>query len=109
MKISKIISASIILLASSSSFAADGVSQNLSNAGKHSVVAVSKGAKASVQVGSAVIATPLIAAGVVGHASMDAGKALMNEAFGNEPLDVTDKTITAAPAPKKIMKAADRG
>lgn len=87
------------------SFADSGASQNGSAASKHSALAASHGTVASAKLGSAVIATPLIVVGAIGNASMQAGNALMENAVSTTPLEVTDKTITAAPSPAQIMKA----
>jgi len=80
-----------------------GASQNTSAASKHSALAVAHGSKASTQVASAVIATPLLVVGAVGHVSLKAGTALMEHAVTNEPLEITPKTITVAPSPKQVM------
>lgn len=86
------------------SFANSGASQNASAASKHSALAASHGTVASAKLGSAVIATPLIVVGAIGNVSLQAGNSLMNNAVSTTPLEVTDKTITAAPSPAQIMK-----
>lgn len=86
-------------------FANSGASENTSAASKHSALAVAHGSAASVKVASAVIATPLIVVGSVGVVSSGAGSALMESAIATTPLEITDKTITAAPSPAQMMKA----
>jgi hypothetical protein len=86
------------------SFADSGASKHGSEASKHSALATAHGLNASAKVGSAVIATPLIVAGAVGHISLEAGKALMENAVDCEPLEITEKTITTAPSPLEAMK-----
>ncbi len=93
-----------LTMTSLQSFANSGASQNASAASKHSALATSHGTVASAKLGSAVIATPLILVGVIGNASLQAGNALMENAVSTTPLEVTDKTITAAPSPAQIMK-----
>lgn len=94
----------ILAMTSLSAFAESGASQNASVASKHSALATSHGATAIVKIGSAVIATPLIISGSAGHVSLKVGTALMERAIETTPLEITDKTITAAPSPKKMMK-----
>jgi hypothetical protein len=96
-----------ILLTTTSlhSFAESGTSKNASAASKHSALAASHGTVASAKLGSAVMATPLLIIGVIGSVSQQAGKALMENALTTTPLEITEKTITAAPSPAQIMKA----
>lgn len=91
-------------LTATTSFANGGASQNVSAAGKHSALAVAHGTVATAKVGSAVLATPLIAVGFVGKASMTVGDELMGVAISNEPLEVTEKTITKSAPPAEMMK-----
>jgi len=98
-----------LTMTSLQSFANSGASQNASAASKHSALAASHGTVASVKLGSAVIATPLIVIGAVGNASLQAGNALMESAVSTTPLEVTDKTITSAPSPAQIMKVNKQG
>jgi len=81
-----------------------GSSKHASAASKHSALAASHGTVAIAKLGSAVIATPLIVAGAIGHVSLQAGLALMEKSVSTTPLEITDKTITAAPSPAQIMK-----
>ena len=94
-----------LTMTSLQSFADSGASQNASNASKHSALAAAHGTIASAKLGSAMIATPLIVVGAIGNVSLQAGNALMEKAVSTTPLEVTDKTITAAPSPAQIMKA----
>ena len=95
----------ILTTTSLQSFAESGASKNASAASKHSALAASHGTVASAKLGSAVLATPLIIIGAVGNVSLKAGKALMENALSTTPLEITEKTITAAPSPAQIMKA----
>ena len=97
----------LILLTTTSlqSFADSGASQNASAASKHSALAASHGTVASAKLGSAVLATPLIILGAIGNVSLKAGNALMENALSTTPLEITEKTITAAPSPAQMMKA----
>jgi hypothetical protein len=92
-----------LTITSMNSFANSGASNNASTASKHSALALSHGLVATAQLGSAVIATPLLIVGSIGHISMEAGKSLMENATGKQPLTITDKTIVTAPSPKQIM------
>jgi len=77
-----------------------------SKAGKHSVLAVGHGLASTAKVASAAVAVPLLVVGSVGVVSGAAGSALMTSAIGhNEPLTITEITITADPSPKAQMKA----
>jgi len=97
----------LILLTTTSvhSFAESGASQNASAASKHSALAASHGTVASAKLGSAVIATPLLIIGAIGNVSQQAANALIENAFATTPLEITEKTITAAPSPAQMMKA----
>lgn len=86
------------------SYADSGVSQNASAASKYSALAASHGTAASAKLGSAVVATPLIIVGVIGNVALHVGSALMKNAVATTPLEITEKTITAAPSPAQIMK-----
>jgi len=94
-----------LTMTSLQSFADSGASQNASAASKHSALAASHGTVASAKLGSAVIATPLIVVGAIGNVSMQAGNALRENAVSTTPLEVTNKTITAAPSPAQMMQA----
>jgi len=96
-----------ILLTTTSlqSFADSGASENASAASKHSALAASHGTVASAKLGSAVIATPLIIVGAIGNVSLKSGNALLKNALSTTPLEITEKTITAAPSPAQMMKA----
>ena len=93
-----------LTMTSLQSFADSGASQNASTASKHSALAAAHSTVASAKIGSAVVATPLIVAGAIGNVSLQAGNALMEGAISTTPLEITDKTITAAPSPAQIMK-----
>lgn len=104
MKLTNKVFAVLVASTSLHSYADSGASENGSAASRHSVLAAAHGTVASVQVGSAVIATPLLVVGSVGNVAGESGVKLLDMTFDNKPLEVTDKTITAAPAPKDAMK-----
>jgi hypothetical protein len=95
----------ILTTTSLQSFAESGASKNASAASKYSALAASHGTVTSAKLGSAIVATPLIIVGAIGSISLKTGKVLMENAFSNTPLEITDKTITAAPSPAQMMKA----
>lgn len=101
------INKAIILISSilfiSPTFANSGASNNISVASKHSALTVSHGALASVKVGSAVAATPLLVVGTIAEGSKKLGENLMEFATDDQAFEVTDKTITAAPSPAQAM------
>jgi hypothetical protein len=96
-------------LTSVTSLADSGASENASAASKYSALTASHGTLASAKLGSAVIAVPLIAAGASGNVALQAGGALMESATSVTPLQVTEKTITAAPSPAQAMKVNQQG
>lgn len=100
---------STALLFSANSSANSGASEHASVASKHSALSVYHGTKASVKIGSAVLAVPFVAAGAVGTLSMQVGTGLMDSAASNDEFEVTDKTITVAPSPMQIMNANKEG
>lgn len=104
MKTRNLVLTMILTVTSMQSFANSGASENGSAASKHSALAASYGTAASAQVGSAVIAIPLMAAGAVGQASGQLGTKLMENAIVDAPLTITEKTITITPSPKQMMK-----
>ena len=77
-------------------------SSHASRSAAHSIAA-------SGQVVSGVIAVPLMSAGVVGAASAQAGEALWDGATApaHGPLEISDETVTAGPAPDKAMLPKD--
>jgi len=95
-------------LTANSAFASDSVS-HASKASKHSVLAVSHGLASTAKVASAAVAVPLLVVGSVGVVSGAAGSTLMTSAINhNEPLTITEITITADPSPKAQMKSKTR-
>jgi len=93
---------------------AQGPSQNASKASEHSVKASGYGLASSAQVASATVAIPIIAVGSVGVASLSVGNALLDAASVTskatdkcEPLEISDKVITAGPSPQALMNEED--
>ena len=107
MKTRNIVLTMILTITSTQSFANSGGSTHASDASKHSALAASHGAAASAKIASAVVATPLIVAGSVGHVSQQIGTKLMENAIADGPLEITDKTITVTPSPKQMMNIAN--
>ena len=105
-----------LLLASFSSFAEPSANHS-SEASKHSALALSHGVVGSAQVGSAVVAVPLLVTGSVavgaGVASMELAEGASKIASSHakrvkhaEPvkLEVTEITITVDRSPADVMK-----
>ena len=89
---------------------AEGSARHTSQASKHSVLAVGHGALSTAKVASAVVAVPLVMAGSValtaGAASVHAGALIAESAskiHHHGPLVITETTITADPAPNKMI------
>lgn len=101
-KVTQFAFATVALMTSQSLLAADSLG-NAAASLNHSGKAVKHAAIASGQVVSGAVAVPLIAAGELGKASGKAGEALMNVATDNQPLEVTDITLTAEAAPAVVM------
>jgi hypothetical protein len=106
MKTRNLVLTMILTVTSMQSFANSGGSENGSAASKHSALAASHGTVASAQVGSAVVAIPLMVAGSVGQVSGQVGSKLMTNAIADGPLEITEKTITITPSPKQMMNIA---
>ena len=81
---------------------------HVSQAGKHSGLAVAHGTVSVGKAASAVVAVPLLATGSVmqgaGNISGAAGEKLMANATHKKALTVTELTITADAAPQDIMQ-----
>lgn len=101
-KVTQFALVTMALMTSQSLLAADSLG-NAAASANHSGKAIKHAAIASGQVVSGAVAVPLIAAGELGKASGKAGEALMNVATDNQPLEVTDITLTAEPAPAVVM------
>lgn len=73
----------------------------LGQSAAHSAKATGNALVGSAQVVAGVAAIPFKAGGVVGDASKAAGNLLWNVATGtqSQPLDVSEETVTAGPAP----------
>jgi hypothetical protein len=107
MKTRNLILTMILTVTSMQSFANSGGSENGSAASKYSALAASHGTVASAQVGSALVAMPLMIVGSVGQASGQLGSKLMASAIGDGPLEITEKTITVTPSPKQMMNISN--
>lgn len=88
---------------------AEGSTQHSGQASKHSVLAVGHGAVSTAKVASAVVAVPLLVAGslalTAGAASVQTGASIANSTSKHHhgPLIITETTITADPAPNKVI------
>jgi hypothetical protein len=109
MKLTTIALVFTLCITSVAAQATDSV-QHSGQASKHSVLAVGHGAMSTTKVASAVVAVPLVVAGSLavsaGTASLKAGKYIANSASNHHhhgPLVITETTITADPAPNKII------
>lgn len=86
---------------------ADGSVEHSGKASKHSVLAVAHGVTSTAKVASAVVATPLIAAGglslAAGSASVELGSKIADSRISRGPLVITDMTVTVDPAPNQVI------
>lgn len=89
---------------------AEGSTHHSGKASKHSVLAVAHGAVSTAKVASAAVAVPLVVAGSValtsGAASVKTGASIANSTSRHHhhgPLVITETTITADPAPNKVI------
>ena len=110
MNILKTLIVTSLVVSSFNSFAESGASDHASQASKHSALSVYHGSAATAKLGSAVVAVPLIVGGTV---ALSTGLALESSSQSttkvekNAPLKITEKTITAAPSPKEMMKTSN--
>lgn len=81
--------------------AADSV-QHSGKASKHSALATGHSAVTSVKVASVAVAVPLVIAGSAGVASIAAADSLDKKLTKADPIEITEITITADPAPNKV-------
>lgn len=79
-------------------------SQNASKAAEHSALAAGHSTVAGAQVVSAAVATPLVVLGEIGKAAGKTGEKMLDFAFDDAPLEISDDTIIADPAPRQHMQ-----
>ena len=75
-------------------------------ASKHSVLAVTDGAVSTAKVASVVVAAPLVVGGaslVTGSAIAESGQKVKGSHAHQGPLVISDKTVTADPAPNQVI------
>jgi hypothetical protein len=105
----KFINTLLVLTLSCSTLAvhADDSVSHSGQASKHSALAVVDGAVSTAKVASVVVAAPLV---VVGGASLATGSVLADSAnkvtnshVHQGPLVISDKTVTADPAPNQVI------
>ena len=86
---------------------AEGASHHSGQASKHSVLASTHTLASTAEVASAVVATPLIVAGgvslVAGSVVLEAGSSVAKSHAHHGPLVITEKTVTADPAPNQVI------
>jgi hypothetical protein len=89
---------------------ANDSTQHSGQASKHSVLAAGYGAASTAKVASAVVAVPLVVAGsmalTAGVASVHTGASIADATSKHThhgPLIITETTITADPAPNKVI------
>lgn len=82
--------------------AADSV-QHSGKAIKHSGLAAGTSVVSTAKVASIAVAVPLVVAGSAGVASIAAADSLDHKTKKAEPIEITEITITADPAPNKVM------
>ena len=100
------------LLALSLSFSAlavhaDDSVNHSGQASKHSALAVADGAVSTAKVASVAVAAPLVLAGgvslVTGSAIAESGQKMTSSHAHQGPLVISDKTVTADPAPNQVI------
>jgi hypothetical protein len=105
MKNKKAIFSILMAIGASQAFALPGGSaQHASKAVKHSGKALSHTVVSAGKVASGAVAVPLLVIGNLGPVSAAAGEALWDNATQQKPLTITDKTITADPAPQFALR-----
>jgi hypothetical protein len=105
MKNKKALLALLITIGASQAFAVPGGSaQHASKAVKHSGKAMSHTVMSAGKAVSGVVAVPLLIVGNAGPISAAAGEALWDNATDSKPLSITEKTITADPAPQFALQ-----
>jgi len=97
---------------------AEGSTYHSGQASKHTALAISEGAASTAKVASAAVAVPVVIVGgaslVAGSVLVEAGDSLANSAANSSKhhhthvhkkttLIITEKTITADPAPDKVI------
>ncbi|WP_111978598.1 hypothetical protein [Algibacillus agarilyticus] len=100
----KTITLASLTLFSLNTYALGGASEHSGQASKHSVLTVAHSGGAVIKTASAVVAVPLIVVGEVGDLAQSAGNKLLENANCNTPLEITDHTVIAGPAPQDALK-----
>lgn len=98
---------------------AEGSSYHSGQASKHSALAASEGAASTAKVASAAVAVPVLVVGaasvVAGSAAVAVGDSIADSArrshlhkhhHHHQTIVITERTITADPAPSKVIKKA---
>lgn len=100
------------LLALSLSFStvaahAEGSAYHSGQASKHSALAVADGAVSTAKVASVAVAAPLLVVGgasvVTGSVIAESGQKIKSSHAHQGPLVISDKTVTADPAPNQVI------
>jgi hypothetical protein len=105
----KLINTLVVLSLSCTTFIlhAEGSVNHSAQASKHSVLAVTEGLVSTAKVASVVVAAPLIVVGgtslVTGSAIAESGNKIKSSHAHDGPLVISEKTVTADPAPNQII------
>ncbi|MCP4702753.1 MAG: hypothetical protein GY862_38715 [Gammaproteobacteria bacterium] len=94
----------IILLANACSALPQGSARHSAQSARHAASSVAHGVIGSSKAVSAVASVPLGVSGRIGAVSGQAGTHLSEEALVEEPLPITDETVTAGPPPDKKLQ-----
>ncbi len=98
-----VVPAALILAVSSQPVSAAGSLPHVVDASVHGSKAAGHSLAAGGKTVAGVAAVPLMAIGVLGEISGEAGEELWEQASG-KPLPIADETVTSAPTPAEAMK-----
>ena len=102
MNVFKSITFITMTLLTTQACAADST-QHSGKAIKHSALAVGTSVVSTAKVASIAVAVPLVVAGSAGVVSITTAESLHHKTQKAEPMEITEITITADPAPNKVM------
>ncbi|MGJ8693077.1 MAG: hypothetical protein ACSHW0_11415 [Thalassotalea sp.] len=102
MNITKAITFIALTTLTTQACASDSV-QHSGKAVKHSTLAAGHSVVTTAKVASVAVAIPLVVVGSAGIASVAAADSLDKKMHRHTPIEITEITITADPAPNKVM------
>ena len=102
MNITKAITFIALTSMATHTFAGDSV-QHSGKAVKHSTLAAGHSVVTTAKVASVAVAVPLVVVGSTGVASVATATAIDKKMQKTKPIEITEITITADPAPNKVM------